>query len=205
MNHQIVNPAFDARHLSDVSVEAAETYIRAAQRRMGDDRAAGMASLDDMFRAGRPPHNMNGRYRGEMLAVDLAPGLTHYAAFVQHRFRPWRGKVFDSQKERGDNVFADNAGPWFRVLLPSYRGRRPDTNHTFRAFDFRTYVAPGLFDPDLSVLKIDYDLPENPARIRGVLDELVELADGYYLGRAYLRGRSGWRRVAHFSLRMSSD
>lgn len=205
MNHQIVNSEFDARHLSDVSVEAAETYVRAAQRRMDGDRAAGMASLDEAFRTGRPPRELDGRYRGEMLAVDLAPGLTQYTTFIQKQFRPWRGKVFDPQKERGDNIFAKNAGPWFRVLLPSYGGRRPDTDQTFRAFDFRTYVAPGLLDPDLNVLKIDYDLPENPARIRGVLDELVELANGYYLGRAYLRRESTWRRVAHFSLRMNSD
>ncbi len=205
MNHQIVNNEFDARHLSDVSVEAAETYIRAAQRRMASDRAAGMACLDDMFRAGRPPLDMDGRYQGEMLAVDLVPGLTQYTSFVQRRFRPWRGKVFDRRDARGDNVFANNGRPWFRVLLPTYHGQRSDTSATFRAFDFRTYVAPGVLDPNVNALKIDYDLPENPGPVRRVLDELVELAEGYYLGRAYLRGRSGWRRVAHFSLRMSSD
>ncbi len=205
MNQQIVNPPFDARHLSDVSVEAAETYIRAAQRRMAGDRAAGMACLDDMFRAGRPPQEMNGRYRGEMLAVDLWPGLTHYAIFVQNRFQPWRGKRFDAPNERGDNILANNARPWLRVFMPAYRGPKPDTAETFLAFDFRTYIAPGLLDPDVNVLKIDYDLPQNPALIRRVLDELVEVAGGYYLGRAYLRGRSAWRRVAHFSLRMSSD
>lgn len=205
--NQIVNPDFDARHMSDVSVEAAETYIRAAQHRMKDDRAAGMASLDDMFRSGRPPKPLDGRYRGEFLAADIAPGLTQYAGFVQNRFHPWLGKTFNPEQARGDNIFDNGAGPWFKVLMPSYRGRRPDTTTTFRAFNFRTYVAPGLLDPDVSVLKIDYDLPDNPAQtVRRVLDELVELADGYYLGRAYLRGRKGtWRRVAHFSLRMNTN
>jgi hypothetical protein len=207
MNHQIVNPEFDARHMSDVSVEAAETYIRAAQRRMESDRAAGMASLDDMFRSGHAPRAMDGRYQGELVAVDIAPGITQYATYVQNRFRPWHGKTFDASGARGDNIFDNQAGPWFRVLMPFYRGRRPDSAGTFRAFDFRTYVAPALRDPGVAALKIDYDLPDNPGlSIRRVLDELVELADGYYLGRAYVRWWWGsWQRVAYFSLRMNND
>lgn len=206
MNHQIVDLSTEGRPAGDVAVEAAETYIRAAQRRIEENRTAGMASLDDMFRAGHPPQTLEGRYQGEFLAVDILPGLTQYTDFVQTRFRPWRGKVFQAEEARGDNIFANNARPWFTALLLTYRGARPDTAATFRAFDFRTYLAPGLLDPDITVLKIDYDLPQNPAPIRRVLDELVELADGYYLGRAYLRGRRGsWRRVAHFSLRLSGD
>lgn len=205
MNHQIVNPEFDARHMSDVSVEAAETYVRAAQRRMKDNRAAGMASLDDMFRSGRPPQSLDGRYRGELLAVDIAPGITHYVEYVQNKFHPWIGKTFDRSASRGDNIFNNQAGPWFRVLLPSYHGRRTDTATTFRAFTFCTYVAPALLADDVPALKIDYELPDNPAlSIRRVLDELVELADGYYLGRAWVRWRGSWRRVAYFSLRLNN-
>lgn len=205
MNHQIVNPEFDARHMSDVSVEAAETYIRAAQRRMKDNRAAGMASLDDMFRSGRPPQSLDGRYRGELVAVDIAPGITQYVEYVQNRFHPWLGKTFDHSVDQGDNIFRNLAGPWFKVLLPLYREQRIDTVATFRAFTFHTYVAPALSANDVAALKIDYDLPDNPAlSIRRVLDELVELADGYYLGRAWLRWRGSWRRVAYFSLRMNN-
>lgn len=207
MKDQIVDFSTESRPTSDVSVEAAETYIRAAQRRMEHDRKAGMASLDDMFRSARPPQVLDGRYRGELVGVDIAPGLTQYAGFVQNRFRPWRGKTFDAGRGRGDNIFGKGAGPWFKVLMPSYGARRPDTSETFHAFDFRTYLAPAVLDPGVQALKIDYDLPENPAQtIRRVLDELVELADGYYLGRAFLRGRSGaWRRVAYFTLRMNND
>jgi hypothetical protein len=52
------------------------------------------------------------------------------------------------------------------------------------------------------VLKIDYDLPQNPAfSIRRVLDELVQVADGVYLGKAHVKWWWGaWQPVAYFSL-----
>jgi hypothetical protein len=53
------------------------------------------------------------------------------------------------------------------------------------------------------VLKIDYDLPENPRlSIRRVLDELVQLSPNLYLGQALLPWWWGsWQRVAFFTLR----
>jgi hypothetical protein len=207
MNHQIVNPEFDPAHAGDVSIEAAETYIRAALWRMERDRAAGMAALDDVFRAGRTPRGLDGRYRGELLAVDVAPGLTQYVDFIQTRFRPWLGKTFVAAESRGDNILANSARPWFRLLMPLYHGYRSDSAATSRAFAFHTYVAPARLAPDVLALKIDYDIPGNPRpTIRRVLDELVELADGYYLGRAFVHWWWGrWQRVAYFSLQMSSD
>jgi hypothetical protein len=55
------------------------------------------------------------------------------------------------------------------------------------------------------VLKIDYDLPENPAlSIRRILDELVQVADGVYLGKAHVKWWWGaWQPVAYFSLTQS--
>ncbi len=62
MNEQIFTQPFDLSQSCDVGLEAAETYVRAAQHRLKDDRAAGLAALDDIFRsrmraaarAGRP-------------------------------------------------------------------------------------------------------------------------------------------------------
>jgi hypothetical protein len=52
------------------------------------------------------------------------------------------------------------------------------------------------------VLKIDYDLAENPGlSIRRVLDELVQVDDGFYLGKAHLKWWWGrWQLVAYFTL-----
>jgi hypothetical protein len=92
-----------------------------------------------------------------------------------------------------------------RFFNPFYRGFAADGPSTYRGFAFRTYVAPGLFDSDRPVLKIDYDLEENPSlTVRRVLDELVQLSDDLYLGKAHVRWwwrpRDGWQTVAYFSL-----
>lgn len=203
MNDQIIRPEPGARYACDVSLEAAETYIRAARQQMKHDRAAGMASFDDIFRSCEPPRAMNGRFGGELLAVDFVPGFNQYAAWVQRRFRPWLGKVLDSETATGDNIFDRAADPWLRLMMPLYRRRLPDTPATFRAVKFRTMTAPSLGDPDMAVLRLDYDLPPNPAHtVRRIVDEVVELADGYYFGRAFVHLWWGpWVRVAYFSLR----
>lgn len=203
MNRQIVQPGHDAAHAADVSTEAAETYIRAAQNHMSSDRRGCMASLDDMFRSGDLPGALAGRYTGEMVAVSMAPGLTGLIESIQREGRPWLGKFFADDDARGENILSLTARPALRLTHPFYRDMRPDGATTFRALRFRTYAAPALFDGDLAVLKIDYDLPANPRlTIRRVLDELVEIADGYYLGRACVRWWWGrWQRVAYFTLR----
>jgi hypothetical protein len=50
------------------------------------------------------------------------------------------------------------------------------------------------------VLRIDYDLPENPPLLRRIVDELVAVQPGVYLGQAILRRSSGGRRLAWFTL-----
>ena len=66
---------------------------------------------------------------------------------------------------------------------------------------FSSYEAM-LADPDRSVLKIDYDLEENPSlTVRRVLDELVQIDDNLYLGKAHVRWWwNRWQTVAYFSL-----
>lgn len=55
--------------------------------------------------------------------------------------------------------------------------------------------------PGTAVLRIDYDLEENPAwPVRLVLDEVVEVEPGLLLGQALLEVRRRWRRAAWFCL-----
>jgi len=88
------------------------------------------------------------------------------------------------------------------VLWPLYRGVRPDGARTYATFTFKTSLAPGKTDVDRRVLKLDYALPENPRfSIRRVLDEVVQLPDGTFLGKAYLRWWwERWQLVAFFRL-----
>jgi hypothetical protein len=61
-------------------------------------------------------------------------------------------------------------------------------------------VTSGRLDPGVEVLRIDYDLPENPPLLRRIVDELVAVQAGVYLGQAILRRGNGGRRLAWFTL-----
>ena len=204
MIDQFMTPTFDTKQAGDVSLEAAETYVQAAQRCLDGDRAAGLAALDDIFRCGSVPRP-DGRHRGELVALDVAPGLTPLLDWLTARWLPWQGKIFDRAAARGENVFTRDSYVPARVLWPLYRHYSDDGPATYRAFQFRTSVGPSRADSEHDVLRLDYDLPANPrltVAVRRVLDELVEVADGYYLGRAYVHWYWGaWSPVAYFALR----
>ena len=180
-----------------------ETLLRAASDLARVNRAQGFAALNDLFRAGTvPDRSIHGRHAGELVVLDLAPGLTPFFQWITNRWMPWLGKTFDSSNQRGDNIFTKDSYFLARLFNPLYRGFINDTPGTYRAFAFRTYTAPGLFDSDRTVLKIDYNLKENPSlTVRRVLDELVQLDDDLYLGKAHVCWWLGsWQTVAFFTL-----
>ena len=184
-------------------LEKPENHLKAAQALVRSNRAQGFAALNDLFRAGAVPEPPpNGRYAGELLALDIAPGLTQFFQGLFHLWMPWRGKTFAASYGRGDNIFTKDSYLLARLFNPLYRGFVSDGPKTYRGFAFRTYKAPGLFDADRTVLKIDYNLKENPAfTVRRVLDELVKLDDNLYLGKAHVHWWWGkWQTVAYFSL-----
>lgn len=169
------------------------------------DRRLGVAVLSDIFRrAGPPDPPLDARTGGELITLELGPLLTPAMSWLASTWLPWKGKTFDAAGSRGDNVFTSDSLPVARLFSPGYRGYIEEGPETYRAFRFRTYTAPGIEDAGM-VLKLDYDLPENPqSTVRRVLDELVEIDPGLYLGKAHLRGPSGrWRRVAFFTLARS--
>lgn len=177
--------------------------LREARELMGVDRARGLRAFAELFRAGQPPDPLpNGRYGGEFVAFDLEPGVTRLAELISARWRPWRGKLFDAASGRGYNIVSRDSLALTRLLWPFYRGYWDDGPLTLGAFAFRTCLASGLADPDRRVLRIDYDLAGNPQLVvRQTLDELVQLEEGHYLGRAYLTAWPGrWKVVAYFAL-----
>ena len=81
---------------------------------------------------------------------------------------------------------------------------RPDAflPGALEAFPFRTRVEPAALDAGIDVLVIDYDFEANPGFvIRRIRDELVQIDDGFYLGKVLMRFASGYRRIGFFSLR----
>jgi len=182
----------------------ADVNLHAARSLAQHDRAKAWVALNDLFRSGTPPtHPLDGRYSGELVVLDVAPGLTQLINAIVSAWLPWKGKTFDAARLSGDNVFTRDSLLLARIFNPVYSGFAENDRGTYRAFTFRTYAAPGLADPDRQVLKIDYDLAENPGlTIRRVLDELVQIADGVYLGKAHVKWWWGtWQLVAYFALR----
>ena len=186
------------------SIETALTKIYAAQELFRRDRKKGLAQLNKLFRSGTVPKpSLNGRYQGELIALDIAPGLTQFFEWTSSMWMPWLGKTFDASRQSGDNIFTRDSYALARFFNPFYRGFVTEGSKTYRCFTFRTYTAPRLTDPDRTVLKIDYDLKENPAgTIRRILDELVQVDSNLYLGKAHAHWwTGGWQTVAYFMLR----
>ncbi len=177
--------------------------VQAARQRLLRDRGGGLAALNAAFCGGRAPvPPLEGRYRGELITPSVNPLLDAAGRAFFKLWLPWRGKTFSAVAQTGDNLFA-NSGQWLaRLVWPLYRGDVPDRPGLSRALRFRTYLGPGELDRDLTVLKIDYDWDVNPRFIvRSVLDELVQVDDGYYLGKALLRrGPGRYVCAAYFAL-----
>ena len=173
-------------------------------------RAQGLEALNHLFRNGIPPEPpLDGRYHGELVVLDLAPGLTEFFQSITAAWMPWLGKTFDASHEQGDNIFTQDSYPLARFFNPFYRGFTSDKPGTYRGFAFRTSMAPGLMDTDRMVLKIDYDLKQNPAlTVRRILDELVQIDENHYLGKAHVRWwwrpADDWQTVAYFTLTRDS-
>lgn len=177
--------------------------LQAAQSLLERERGEGLAALNRLFRSGvLPSPNPEGRYRGKFLAIHITPGLTQLAELLAALWMPWLGKTFDPRSQYGDNILTRASYPAARILNPFYRGFKQEDNGSYRAFAFRTHIGPGLRDSDRILLKIDYNLRENPAlTVRRVLDELVQLDDRLYLGKAHVHWWWGqWQTVAYFML-----
>lgn len=191
-------PAAQRRYLR----EAAGLQVHAAQDRLHRDRHAAIEILERVFRLGAVPAP-HGRYDGELVGFSTGLLSDPFFEWLTRIYLPWLGKTFDAERQTGDNVFVDNAVSWATGKLgwPEYRVHGDDDPPgTIRVFPFQSYVAPGIEDPDIKVLKIDYRDSKNPLPVRRIVDELVELPGGYCLGKVHMRGLREFRRVAFFGL-----
>jgi hypothetical protein len=188
--------------LTATTLDHARADIRAAAALAARDRQAGIRQLNALFRQGQPPTPaLDGRYKGTLVAFSYNPVLDALGRAITRRWLPWQGKTFGAKTQTGDNLFTNDGLPLARLFFPFYHRYVDDGPGRSRALQFRTYYGPGAHDPDRTVLKIDYDLDVNPRFVvRQVLDELVQVAPGYYLGKALLRWGKAWRCAAYFTL-----
>jgi hypothetical protein len=185
---------------ADLARRAAWNQVRLAGSRAGKRAAEAHDTLNRIFRLGIPPDPpLDGPTRGIMVTPILARPLDLGLRALATSWVPWTGKRFDAASGTGDNLLvASSRGP-ARVMWPSYRLK--PLGDGYAAFRFRTYVGPGTVDPDRETLKIDYDADENPKLlIRDILDELVQVVRGAYLGKVLLRRRGDWRLIGYFAL-----
>ena len=188
--------------IQTVAVESSDFWRAVAMLRL--ERPAGLAALDSVFAAGGVPTGLRGPMRGRFLASTLGHHLDPAFETLTAVWLPWKGKTFDPDAGEGRNLFTPGARRVMRVTLPTYQTRdEPDGGmRRCSAFRFITSTGPSAFTAGVEVLRIDYrDVPENPSwPVRKILDELVMVEDGRYLGQALIEFRGSLRRAAWFCL-----
>ena len=154
-----------------------------------------------MFRSGRAPDPLpEGMLRGALVTTSVWGPADSFVRRVARMWMPWLGKSFDPAALQGVNVLTISARGPMRVLWPSYEPEK-ETGSQLEAFPFRNRIAPGELDPGVDVLKIDYNFEANPQLIiRRILDELVEVDEGFYLGKILFRRKGAWVPIGFFTL-----
>lgn len=177
--------------------------IVAAQQVMRRKPLRGWAALNSIFRAGEAPlQPLDGTYAGRFVALRIFPVLTQLAGRIASAWMPWKGKGFDGEHNTGDNLLARDSYWLARLVWPFYRGYNHVRPWTYHAFAFDTSFAPGIRDHDLRVFRLSYNVPGNPRLfVRRIVDELVQVDDGIFLGKAYFHwGWGRWKLWAYFLL-----
>lgn len=100
---------------------------------------------------------------------------------------PWLGKSFDSPNQLGFNIFTPLGAKILKISTPLYKRFGTNKDGNTDAYYFKTRTDAGLKDPQLKVIKLDYDARGNPVLIRVILDEIVEVAPEQYLGKIHLK------------------
>ena len=154
-----------------------------------------------MFRSGSAPDPWpEGFLRGEFITMSVARPADAAVRAISTMYMPWLGKSFDPSTQSGVNILSPSARAPMKVLWPNYEPARVLVDR-IEAFPFRNRVGAGEVDPQVQVLKIDYDHDPNPDfLIRRILDELAQVDERLYLGKILFRTRKGWNPIGFFSL-----
>jgi hypothetical protein len=167
----------------------------------GRNRREVIGRLDALFAAGvTPDPQPSGFYPGRLLATSTWAPWDAVVAGLAPLWMPWQGKAFNPPAT-GVNWFTATA-PTRLALQTLFHRYVPEMvlSDPIEAFPFRTWVSGGELDPEVKVLKIDYDFDANPALVRHILDELVQVAPGRYLGKVLFRSTRRYHRIGFFSL-----
>ncbi len=156
-------------------------------------------SLQQEFTHGTLPKNLEGFYKGELTKIMPGNMTELIGSFLLKLWLPWRGKYFYAKKNMGENLLPLSAEKLLRWKFGINNIGKKESNG-FHAFPFKTSFEKGSKD-NIKVLRLDYDLIQNPQRVRMIVDELVEVGKNSYLGKAYIVENNDPRLVAFFRLR----
>ena len=95
------------------------------------------------------------------LPVNLPDGF--YRGSVTGFKSTWQGKKFDAKSKKGINIFKKE-------------------NNLVENYPFKFYASKGLAD-NIEVIRIDYNIPQNPFWLRFIKDEIVEVGKDKFLGK----------------------
>lgn len=155
-------------------------------------------SLTDRFAKGKLPDNLDGFYQGRLLLLLPLTPREHFANFLSNFFLPWKGKCFYHKEKRGDNILPNLIKPLL-ALSPRKIPLGEYEFGGFHALPFTTSAEKSL-DGEEKVLRLNYDLAENPSQARNVVDELVLTEKNDYLGKVFLKEKNQFRLVGFFQL-----
>lgn len=113
----------------------------------------------------------------------------------------WAGKTFDPKTGTGYNRLTRSSLIPAMITMPHYPLRKQGGE--LLGFDFHHRVEKSPISPHQEVRAITYDDPQfnNPLVMPRVRDEIVEIVQDVFLGRALLKVKHGWEVVGYFGLR----
>lgn len=166
-----------------------------------ENRDRAVTELERLFAEGRVPDPLpKGFLPGRLLTTTIWGPADRFFRRADDLWKPWIGKWFDPASGRGINVIDVEARVPAMLIWPSYRAR-PAGPDRLDVFPFSFRPAASESEPDLKVLRLDYDVPVNPTFVvRRIVDELVQVDDALYLGQILYRIGSVRHPIGFFVL-----
>lgn len=156
-------------------------------------------SLSQQFVEGKTPKKLDGFYRGELTLLLPKTLSEKIGGLLGSLYLPWKGKYFYAREKTGDNLIPALFTPFLRARFPKARFFGKSERGAVHAFPFKTSISKGIADKR-NVFRLDYNLPQNPPIVRHVVDELVEVGNNNYLGKAFIIEHKLPRLIAFFRL-----
>jgi hypothetical protein len=164
--------------------------IRAAEQPAAHAAQGWMAALGALFRPERcRVRHLTGRTTASSSRSTSRRIVTQLVEWLTSFLMPWKGKFLIcrgvARRQYLQREMAHGARPDVSVLPRHARLRQRSLSCVrLRYVDSRK----GRSTPIARCSRIDYDRPDNPAQsIRRIVDEIVEVRDGVYLGKVHFK------------------